>query len=238
MKTGILDNVQRIVTNGLVLNLDAGNPLSYPGSGSTWTDISGNSLNATLNNGPTFDSANGGSIVFDGTDDYGTIPDSSILDFTGSPMSICTWINRVGNAAPQGEEIIIHKESGISVIGGYQYSINGNTGAYSLRIRNSSSGNDTFTGSTGSVITGNWVLLCLTYDNSTIRGYVNGSFDSSLSSTISIGNTNNPMGICSTYLGNGNFGNYKVASINIYNRALSALEVTQNFNALKSRFGL
>ena len=60
----------RIVTDGLVLLLDAGNTKSYPGTGTTWTDISRNGNNGTLTNGPTFDSANGGSLVFDGVDDY------------------------------------------------------------------------------------------------------------------------------------------------------------------------
>ena len=60
----------KIVTNGLVLYLDAANKKSYPGSGTTWTDLSGNNNTGTLTNGPTFDSNNGGSIVFDGTNDY------------------------------------------------------------------------------------------------------------------------------------------------------------------------
>ena len=61
-----------IVTDGLVLCLDAANKRSYPGTGTTWTDRSANGNNGTLTNGPTFDSANGGSIVFDGTNDYVT----------------------------------------------------------------------------------------------------------------------------------------------------------------------
>lgn len=59
-----------IVTNGLVLALDAAKKDSYPGSGTVWRDISGNGNNGTLTNGPTFNSGNGGSIVFDGVDDY------------------------------------------------------------------------------------------------------------------------------------------------------------------------
>ncbi len=59
-----------IVTNGLVLHLDAANTKSYSGSGTTWTDLSGNGNNGTLTNGPTFDSANYGSVVHDGVDDY------------------------------------------------------------------------------------------------------------------------------------------------------------------------
>ena len=59
-----------IITDGLVIALDAANTKSYPGSGTTWSDLSGNSNNGTLTNGPTFNSGNGGSIVFDGTNDY------------------------------------------------------------------------------------------------------------------------------------------------------------------------
>jgi len=61
-----------IVMNGLVLCLDAGNTKSYPGSGTTWIDLSGNSNTGTLTNGPTYSSENGGSLVFDGIDDYVT----------------------------------------------------------------------------------------------------------------------------------------------------------------------
>ena len=65
-----LSHSPRIVTDGLVFCVDAGDKMSYPGAGTTWTDLSKNRNNGTLTNGPTFDSANGGSIVFDGTDDY------------------------------------------------------------------------------------------------------------------------------------------------------------------------
>ena len=67
------------VKDGLVLDLDAGNPLSYPGTGTTWTDLSGNNNNGTLINGVGYNSDNGGSLVFDGVDDHGTIPHSPSL---------------------------------------------------------------------------------------------------------------------------------------------------------------
>jgi hypothetical protein len=60
----------KIVTDGLVLYLDAGNQLSYPGSGTTWTDLSRSQTNGTLVNGPTFNTGSLGSIVFDGVDDF------------------------------------------------------------------------------------------------------------------------------------------------------------------------
>ena len=63
------NNSKQIVRSGLVLHLDAARPASYPGSGTTWTDLSGQGNNGTLTNGPTYSSANGGSIVLDGTND-------------------------------------------------------------------------------------------------------------------------------------------------------------------------
>jgi hypothetical protein len=71
-----------IVTNGLVLNLDCGNRLSYPTSGTTWTDLSGNNNNGTLTNGPTFNPNNLGSIVFDGVDDYVSVGDD-VMPYSG-----------------------------------------------------------------------------------------------------------------------------------------------------------
>ena len=66
-----------LVTDGLVLNLDAGDPRSYPGSGTTWTNMSGGGHNATLINGATYNNANGGSIVLDGGTQYVSIPGTS-----------------------------------------------------------------------------------------------------------------------------------------------------------------
>ena len=76
-----------IVTSGLVLNLDAANMKSYPRSGTTWRDLSGLGNNGTLTNGPTFNSQNGGSIVFDGVDDYASI-NNTIGNFGTSDFTI------------------------------------------------------------------------------------------------------------------------------------------------------
>ena len=78
----------RVVTDGLVLCLDAGNVKSYPGSGTTWTDLSGKGNTGTLTNGPTYSSANGGSIVFDGVDDR--VSGTSFN--TGQNFTINAWI--------------------------------------------------------------------------------------------------------------------------------------------------
>ncbi len=80
----------RTVTDGLVLALDAGNTKSYPGSGTAWTDLIG-SNNGTLTNGPTYNSDNGGSIVFDGTNDYVTISDDSDFTFGTGDLTVEAW---------------------------------------------------------------------------------------------------------------------------------------------------
>ena len=81
-----------IVNDSLVLTLDAGNQNSYAGSGTNWYDLSGNGNNGTLTNGPTFNSSNIGSIVFDGVDDYVNIPDNSSLNPTKN-LTLSCWVN-------------------------------------------------------------------------------------------------------------------------------------------------
>jgi hypothetical protein len=99
MQIGMIDSNQKIVTNGLTLNLDAGQLRSYPTTGTIWTDLSGNGLNASLANGPTFDTANGGSIVFDGTDDYASINPSTLLSNVSQFSYSCfaNFTTSVGN---------------------------------------------------------------------------------------------------------------------------------------------
>ena len=84
-------NGPHIATDGLVLYLDAANIKSYPGSGTTWSDLSGNNNSGTLTNGPTFSTGSLGSIVFDGTDDYLNIPDSTAMQ-VGDVFTINAWI--------------------------------------------------------------------------------------------------------------------------------------------------
>jgi hypothetical protein len=79
----------KIITDGLVLYLDAANTRSYPTNGTIWSDLSRNNNNGTLINGPTFNSANGGSIVFDGVDDR--VSRNSAID-TGQNFTINAWI--------------------------------------------------------------------------------------------------------------------------------------------------
>ena len=85
-----LSHSPRIVTDGLVFCVDAGDKMSYPGAGTTWTDLSKNRNNGTLTNGPTFNSANGGSISLDGSNDYISV--GSFNEDSSQDLSVMVWV--------------------------------------------------------------------------------------------------------------------------------------------------
>jgi len=89
-----------IATNGLVLNLDAGNTSSYIGSGTTWTDLTGSGNNGTLTNGPIFNSGNGGSIVFDGINDVVSL--GNILNMGSNSWTMSCWVKFDGGTGVMG----------------------------------------------------------------------------------------------------------------------------------------
>jgi len=211
-----------IINDSLVLYLDAGNSKSYPGSGTTWFDKSGFGNDGTLINGPTFNSGNGGSIVFDGVDDY--------VNFAASPSNVVTvsvWIN-LNNAG--NFPIILAGDSTQYNSGMWDWSLFVFTNVFYIRGNSGGLGNINTPASTLVNTWTNWVLVrndgtgtCRAYKNGTIFGTSNES--SSANSALSIGR-------------GGNYYNGKVAATQIYNRALSASEVLQNYNATKGRFGL
>jgi len=205
---------ESIVTNGLVMNLDAGFTSSYPRNGTTWYDIA-TSNNGTLQNGPTFSSTNGGSIVFDGSNDRvdcGT--------FSLPYLTVSTWVYRTSSATNQG---ICRKENGWAVS---QY--NG-----TLQVAPGTSW--TFY-NTGYVIPLNtWVNIVYTYNGSGSAGsqtvYVNGvSIFSSSAGSGSISSNTNQVAV--GYDDNNWFWGGRIANTLLYNRALTSTEVLNNF-----RFG-
>jgi hypothetical protein len=230
--------------NGLVLCLDAGNTKSYPGSGTVWTDLSGRGNNGTLTNGPTYSSANGGSIVFDGTNDRVTIS-NSLLSSTGN-WTISSWVKfsaLIGNASD---------ETAASIFSQY-IAVTGN-GRMILRVKNNTTSIinkiDLFLGSgsdySNQTIVGNTTILTNTYYNfvatrnsNIFTLYINSILETSQTLTginVSILQTAPEIG----GLNSGNFGfmNGQVYNTSIYNRALTAAEIQQNFNALRGRFGI
>jgi hypothetical protein len=226
----------KIVTDGLVLALDAGNPKSYPGSGTVWRDKSGNGNDGTLTNGPTFSSDNGGAIVFDSANDNASIPHDSTIDFATNSFSLHTWVRTAQTGTTR---FIMGKGTGIAIASSVGYNLYlGNIGTTWLFGLWDGTGNNS-AGSTDYVEVGKWVNLCGVYsaEEGRHRMYTNGQLVSSLTRTVdSISTTN------SLYVGVGPqaLGHWDgdIAYSSIYNRALSASEVQQNYNALKGRFGL
>jgi hypothetical protein len=212
----------RIVTDGLVLCLDAANPQSYPGSGTSWADLSGNGNTGTLINGPTFSSGNSGSIVFDGVNDY-VVLDSviSLTDFTATAVynvqSLNSgWAMFFGNTDTDSF-IAISSDDGGKLRTQDKNSTNSDLSYVSVLNRITmlqvvQSGNDN-----------TW------YINGKIVGTSSNSVYGGVEFTRMVHYANgDPLGIWS--------GKYYYA--NLYNRALSASEVLQNYEAVKSRFGL
>lgn len=206
----------KIVTDGLVLYLDAANPYSYVSGSTVWRDISKTMTSGSLINGPTFSSANNGSIVFDGVDDYVSIPD---INFTTTTIDI--WVN-------------LNAYGGIGTVFTYQtgngFEIWSNTSGV-IRFNKNSGINLTL----GSGFTLNsWNNIVATSDGSINRLYLNNVNIGSNAGGI-VDNTSGDIRISSytNYLFNGRCPLFK-----IYNRALTAQEVQQNYNATKGRFGL
>lgn len=237
------------VTNGLVLALDAADKNSYPGSGTSWFDLSGNANNGTLTNGPTFNSGNGGSIVFDGTNDYVAMTGNTFNYSPGTTgeLSLETWVYSTG---PFGS----YAPENITAIGGIisQGIFNSTTG-WGLGVQRIGTGPYTFAFQTrnigttitptGSFTLNTWNHVVGTFTrNDFSRLYINGNLVASVSSVPLNGLTLTPS-ISDAAIGRaGSGGNFpaggRVAVGKLYNRPLSATEVLQNYNATKTRFGL
>lgn len=229
-----------VVTSGLVLNLDAANIKSYPASGTSWFDLSGNGNTGTLTNGPTFNSANGGSLIFNGINQYAIFPSPKPT----TSMSVCAWVK------PDTFDAAWHKilqfpygdTSWIAPYFSYQLVIYQSNFGVSFGINTTYMlGHLADTSFIPSV--GVWYYVCGTFQSGIIKIYVNGilknTTDASASGTSIMYTTRTQALIANRaeYLTGETFkGN--VANSQIYNRALSSQEILQNFNAMRGRYGL
>jgi hypothetical protein len=228
-----------LIKNGLVLELDAGNIKSYQSGSTTWFDKSGNAYNGTLINGPTFNTGSLGSIVFDGTDDYVTIPYQPSLGLS-TQGSINIWCYPTTLSQGQYAGLLGMTTSGTG--GGQSYYIHwrkaNNTIAAS--IANSGTYNTVDTPLPTSI---SWYNFTFTWNGSFLNLYQNGvSVSSPVSQTINAQALTSSVDIGGRMFGfdgggQGYFAGY-IPTAQIYNRGLSADEVLQNYNATKGRFGL
>ena len=225
-----------IVENGLTLFLDASNIRSYPGSGTTWSDLSGNGNNGTLTNGPTFSAGNLGSIVFDGTNDYVTVANASSLN-PSNGISVSVWV-KFTSTINNTRQMMVEKHTTNS--SGWWFAGENNKIVWLVMGTSGGEKMIDLTNNT-SIISGTIYNIVGTYDgtSSTLKLYVNGRDDGG---TIAGGgsglsSSSNPLIIGKQH----NWGNgpssITMFNTSLYNRALSAAEVLQNYNATKSRFG-
>jgi hypothetical protein len=224
----------RIITDGLVLCLDAANRKSYPGSGDVWRDLAG-SNNGTLTNGPTFNSANGGSIVFDGSNDYAVISNSSSLNMGSKSFTGELWVSI---PTFSGAERMLFEYNIWSANGTYQITTVGNT--VRVNFPAAFSAGKTLNYSYPELTSNTWVHIVGQLDsvNNKLNLYINGNLvGEMLSVTQEIGNVTNSLYIMSRG-GTSLFLPSKLSTLRIYNRALSPAEIQQNYNALKGRFNL
>jgi hypothetical protein len=220
----------KIVTDGLVLALDAADKNSYPGSGTTWSDMSGNNNNGTLTNGPTFSSANGGSVVFDGVDDSVICTNNSSVQITTG--TIIAWIN--ANSNNTGFRGIITKQNAWGLFLFENLLVAYDWGNSQIRSTGINLGNNAW----------NYVAMSFTETIGTpsnnaiiyIRGRELENQNYQLTTTVKHVAQN-----ITVQIGDGNSSQFfsgKIPIAQVYNRALSTSEILQNYNAQKSRFNL
>lgn len=215
-----------IVTNGLVLNLDAGFVPSYPRTATTWYDLSGNGNNGTLINGPTYSSDNGGSIQFDGSNDVVQVSNSNSLN-PSTNILICwaksntaNW-NAYGCLMSKRDVFIMHPNINEKTVD-YFYRINNTWQSQLITVPNITI----------------WNMYACSWNGSSISAYLNGQLINSGAKTGTLNTSDTgilEIGKDDTFA---RYLNGNISQVCIYNRALSATEVLQNYNATKSRFGL
>jgi hypothetical protein len=216
----------QIVTNGLVLALDAADRNSYSGSGTSWTDLSGNGNNGTLTNGPTYSSANGGSIVFDGVDDY--VDTNYIQPTSNFSISIvykCT--NFTPWSALWASEIWNNSTGYLAYFGTSTSLVLSRGGGSSISCTANSAALNSYTFTVSS--------------DTAAKIYVNGVLQ--ISSNIILASSVTKTLLLSTRHSNDGTGfTDRKASViphfSVYNRVLTEQEVLQNYNAQKARFNL
>jgi len=226
-----------IVTQGLVLDLDAAKKESYPGTGTSWNDLSGNNINGTLINGPTYSTESAGTLVFDGVNDY--VDTNSLAgNFISNPslnsniLSFSCWV-----FVSSSSSYYIISSGGQTNSTGVAFSYQ--NGSPFVTVRGAE------TTVTQGINIANfplntWINFSFVSDGSTLKTYKdavlvgNNSFTTGSytdnSTVLSLGRPNN-------FTGGLTLGG-KIAQVIFYNRAPSQAEVTQNFNAYRSRYGI
>jgi len=245
---------QDIVKNGLILWLDAADKSSYPGSAATWRNLISGSNTATLINGPTFNSEKGGSIVFDGTNDFSSFPGNTFGYSPGitGEVSLEMWIYPTG---PYTAYLSEPPTTNLAGFFGQSYFANsigwglgmvtqGGINFFVFQVRNYANVIGVGSTTTSAFVNNNWYHVVGTINRSTFtRLYINGvnlalnAISSAAVSGLTLTPSNSDAAI-----GKGGgapfYGGCRIGQARLYNRALSATEVSQNYNATRARYGI
>jgi hypothetical protein len=230
------DNIQIIspgvVTSGLALNLDAGNYLSYPAANTKWYDLT-DKLNAgDLTNGPTFTTENGGAIVLDGTNDFVAMGGPATLNLPYASNEL--WVKLDSPTSFTAQQLIARQNTSLGT-----FTLGKNvSNRFFLNYRNSSN-------TLGQIILSSytipstWLHIVISYDGETAKIYINNALEGSLGTVTGPLNTGGTFDLRLGY-NNNNTAPFpgKIAIFRIYDRAISPMEIEQNFYALRARFGV
>ena len=208
-----------VVKKGLVLHLDAQNARSYPGTGTTWFDLSGSDRHATLYNSPTFDSSSGGALSFNGTNQYAEVPNWGILTGTKN-YTIITTLKHGNNS----DQAFVSFGTGSSSTAN-QVGISASSIGALHSLNNLTFEVNNYIGST-------WNTFAFAYTGSLIKFYFNGNIIKRKTATLNVGSTN--LRIARSIINGDQYSNSNIANIQIYNRALTDAEVAQNYDVIKN----
>ncbi len=209
-----------IVTKGLIFCVDALDKHSYPGTGTTWTDVIGGN-DGTFNSSPSWNSSG----YFDFNGYRSTHGNDSSLDLT-SAITLSTWFNADDTS---GFKCWMGKGQNLT----YMMFFNGSK----IRMRIGGNLAANAIDSASDYTTGTWANVVGTYDGSNMKIYINGSLDQTKARSGTIPTNSANLGVGHDGAG-GLIFDGKIAASSIYNRALTLSEVQQNFNAQRSRFGV
>jgi hypothetical protein len=231
-----ISTVTSIVTTGLILNYNINDASSYPGSGTTVTDLTGSS-NATLYNSPTYTATGGGYLTFNGSNQY--LGTNTALGSKLNPANTSTVISIFVWAYPMDNGVIVSELGSTTPNTGWHDSqIEMVAGTLKFSVWNNQPG----FASAISTPLNNWYYMGFTFDGTILTGYVNGaSAVTSGTITRSTPGANLFYAVAAadgTNLGDGTAANMRFGGMQVYNTALNASNVLQNYNAQKSRFGL
>lgn len=216
-----------IVTNGLVLCVDAGNPRSYPGSGTQWNDATSSGFNFSLTNGPVYSSSNLGSFTFDGVNDFASASDNTALNTQTPTVEVWVKTNATNQNGFWFEKGNVNTQYALFQEGGF------------IKWRMNIGGITELATTTASFMnTSNWFQVVGTYTSGSRILYINGVQVNSDTQTGTISTNSSGMFIGAHGTGTGYWYNGNLSIVRVYNRALSAAEVLQNFNAARGRYGI